>query len=116
MAYRNKVYICFGADEDMRYYNLCKAWKQSDNTEFNFHDAHDLNNLLPSSNEETIKAKLRERLKNTHRNALDMINKLGLSDTVMKLINSRNRQDRKIIIGGFVGLFVLFYLCMRWRG
>ena len=58
----------------------------------------------------------RERLKNTHRNALDMINKLGLSDTVMKLINSRNRQDRKIVIGGFVGLFVLFYLCMRWRG
>ena len=58
----------------------------------------------------------RERLKNTHRNALDMINKLGLSDTVMRLINSRNRQDRKIAIGGFVGLFVLFYLCMRWRG
>ena len=58
----------------------------------------------------------RERLKNTHRNALDMINKLGLSDTVMRLINSRNRQDRKIVIGGFVCLFVLFYLCMRWRG
>ena len=58
----------------------------------------------------------RERLKNTHRNALDMINKLGLSDTVMKLINSRDRQDRKIVVGGFVFLFVLFYLCMRWRG
>ena len=58
----------------------------------------------------------RERLKNTHRNALDMINKLGLSDTVMKLINSRNLQDRKIVVGGFVFLFVLFYLCMRWRG
>ena len=58
----------------------------------------------------------RERLKNTHRNALDMINKLGLSDTVMKLINSRNRQDRKIVVGGFVCLFALFYLCMRWRG
>ena len=58
----------------------------------------------------------RERLKNTHRNALDMINKLGLSDTVMKLINSRNRQDRKVVVGGFVFLFVLFYLCLRWRG
>ena len=58
----------------------------------------------------------RERLKNTHRNALDMINKLGLSDTVMRLINSRNRQDRKIVVGGFVCLFALFYLCMRWRG
>ena len=38
-----------------------------------------------------------------------MINKLGLSDTVMKLINSRNRQDRKIVVGGFVFLFVLFW-------
>ena len=58
----------------------------------------------------------RERLKNTHRNALDMINKLGLSDTVMKLINSRNKQDRKIVLGGFACLFALFYLCLRWRG
>ena len=39
----------------------------------------------------------RERLKNTHRNALDMINKLGLSDTVMRLTNSRNRQDLSLI-------------------
>lgn len=65
MAYRNKTYVCFDGDNDMNYYNLMKAWKQNDNTNFNFYDAHDLNNALDSSNEETIKRKLRERLNNT---------------------------------------------------
>lgn len=65
MAYRNKTYVAFDGDNDMKYYNLMKAWKQSDNTEFNFYDAHDLNNALDSSKEETIKAKLRERMNNS---------------------------------------------------
>ncbi len=42
-----------------------QAWKKNDNTSFNFYDAHDLNNLMSYSNEETIKAKLAERLRNT---------------------------------------------------
>ena len=65
MAYRNKTYICFDGDNDMLYYNLMKAWKQNDNTEFNFYNAHDLNHALDTSMEETIKRKLRERLNNT---------------------------------------------------
>lgn len=65
MAYRNKTYVCFDADNDMKYYNLMCAWKENDNIAFNFHNAHDLNNLLPTSSEETIKRKLRERLENT---------------------------------------------------
>ena len=65
MAYRNKTYVCFDADNDIHYYRLMQAWKQSDNTNFNFYDAHDLNNLLSTSTEETIKRKLRERLKST---------------------------------------------------
>ncbi len=65
MAYRNKTYVCFDADNDIHYYRLMQAWKQNDNTSFNFHDAHDLNNLLPTSSEETIKRKLRERMHNT---------------------------------------------------
>ena len=39
MAYRNKVYVCFDGDTDIKYYNLMKAWKQNDNTNFNFYDA-----------------------------------------------------------------------------
>ena len=65
MPYRNKTYVCFDADNDIHYYRLMLAWKQNDNTEFQFYNAHDLNRLLPTSNEETIKCKLRERLLNT---------------------------------------------------
>ncbi len=64
MAYRNKTYICFDADTDIHYYRLMQAWKQNDKTDFNFFDAHDINNLLPTSSEETIKQRLRERLNN----------------------------------------------------
>lgn len=64
MAYKNKVYVSMDADNDLRYYNLMKAWKQNDNTSFNFYDAHDINNIYDKS-EESIKAGLRERFKNT---------------------------------------------------
>ncbi|MDL2260799.1 TIR domain-containing protein [Methanimicrococcus sp. OttesenSCG-928-J09] len=65
MAYRNKTYVAFDGDNDIRSYNLMKAWKQNDNTEFNFYDAHDLNTARDSSSEETIKRKLRERMDNS---------------------------------------------------
>ena len=64
MAYTNKVYVSMDADNDLNYYYLMKAWKQNDNTEFNFYDAHDINNIYDKS-EESIKAGLRERFKNT---------------------------------------------------
>jgi hypothetical protein len=65
MAYRNKTYVAFDGDSDIRYYHLMKAWKQNDNTDFNFYDAHDLNNALDTSTEETIKRRLRERMENS---------------------------------------------------
>ena len=65
MAYRNKTYVCFDGDTDMKYYNLMKAWKQNDNTDFNFYDAHELNSARDTSLEQSIKNQLRERLKNT---------------------------------------------------
>ena len=64
MAYKNKTYVCFDADSDMRYYNMMKAWKENENIAFDFHNAHNLNNLRPGSSEETIKRKLIERLQN----------------------------------------------------
>jgi hypothetical protein len=64
-TYTNKTYVAFDADNDIHYYRLMQAWKKNDNTSFNFYDAHDLNNLLPTSSEETIKIKLAERLRNT---------------------------------------------------
>lgn len=62
MAYRNKTYICFDADTDMWAYGYMKGWKANDNIDFDFYDAHDLNNIRDDSEEEAIKKKLRERL------------------------------------------------------
>ena len=39
MAYRNKVYVSMDADNDLRYYFMMKAWKQNDNSSFNFYDS-----------------------------------------------------------------------------
>jgi len=65
MAYTNKTYVCFDADTDIHYYRLMTAWKENDRFEFNFHNAHEINNLRDGSSEETIKAKLRERFQST---------------------------------------------------
>lgn len=65
MTYRNKVYVAFDADEDMDYYNLLRAWKENENIDFDFYNAHDINNITARANEETIKNKLRERMNNS---------------------------------------------------
>jgi Thoeris protein ThsB, TIR-like domain len=65
MAYRNKTYVAFDADTDIRYYRLMTAWKQSDHSEFNFNNAHDVINIWKNSSEDTIKRNLRERMKNS---------------------------------------------------
>lgn len=65
MAYRNKTYVCFDADNDIRIYRLMTAWNENERIAFNFHNAHEINNLRDGSSEETIKRKLRERLQNT---------------------------------------------------
>lgn len=69
MAYRNKTYICFDADNDMDYYNMMKAWKAKNGDDFNFHNAHDIIPMrlskLDDNDENYIKGKLRERFKNS---------------------------------------------------
>lgn len=65
MPYRNKVFVSFDGDNDMHYYRLMLAWKQSDHTSFTFHNAHDLNTARDSSLEESIKRQLSIRLQNT---------------------------------------------------
>lgn len=65
MAYRNKTYVCFDGDTDMSYYRLMQAWHQNDRSSFSFYNAHDLNTARDTSQEESIKRQLRERLLNT---------------------------------------------------
>ncbi|MCK4729665.1 MAG: TIR domain-containing protein [Desulfobacterales bacterium] len=52
------------ADNDLHYYRLMGAWKQSDHTSFSFYDAHDLNTIFDRS-EASIKAGLQERFRNS---------------------------------------------------
>ncbi len=62
MAYRTRIYVAFDADSDIHYYRLMQAWDENERTEFEFLDAHDLNNIMRWSSEETIKRDLGERL------------------------------------------------------
>lgn len=63
MSYRNKTYIAF-ASEDISYYRLMEAWRENENIDFDFFDAHDLYVSRDTSKPETIKKNLRERMKN----------------------------------------------------
>jgi hypothetical protein len=64
MAYRNKTFVSF-ASEDISSYRLMTAWKANKKIDFHFQDAHDLNTALDTSQPETIRQRLRERLANT---------------------------------------------------
>lgn len=65
MAYRNKTYICFDGDTDMHWYRMMTAWKDNEDHDFNFHNAHELNHANDWSQEESIKRQLRERFANS---------------------------------------------------
>ncbi|HAT9591196.1 TPA: molecular chaperone Tir [Legionella pneumophila subsp. pneumophila] len=64
MAYRNKTYVAF-ASEDISYYRLMEAWKKNTHIDFNFFNAHDLYLALDTSQPDTIRRRLRERLNNS---------------------------------------------------
>lgn len=78
MSYRNKTYIAF-ASEDISSYRLMEAWRENQNIDFDFFDAHDLFVSRDTSKPETIKANLRERMKTAKQFVL-----LGSADTKKK--------------------------------
>lgn len=68
MAYKNRTYIAFDGDSDIRYYWLMKAWKHNTRdffSDFNFYDAHDTNSARDTSQEQSIKRQLSERFDNS---------------------------------------------------
>jgi hypothetical protein len=64
LAYRNKTFVSF-ASEDISHYRLMTAWRANKHIDFQFVDAHDLNVALDTSQPDTIRRRLRERLANT---------------------------------------------------
>lgn len=65
MSYKNKTYVAFDGKKDILYYNLMCAWKENKNIDFNFHNAHDIEEIKWAENKEYIKSILRERMSNT---------------------------------------------------
>eukprot|EP00053_Salpingoeca_punica_P009727 m.87555 g.87555 ORF g.87555 m.87555 type:complete len:216 (+) comp15132_c0_seq1:407-1054(+) len=55
-------------------------------------------------------------LKRAHRRVLDMLNTLGLSNTVMRLIEQRGTQDRWILWGGMIVSLVIMFLIYHYFG
>lgn len=84
MAYRNKTFVCFDGDTDMHYYRLMEAWHQNDRTPFSFFTAHAINTARDTSEEESIKRQLRERIMN--------------SKTFVTLIGEKTRYLRKFVL------------------
>lgn len=63
---KNRIYVAFDGDNDMRYYNLLKAWNENYSINFEFNEnqnAHNLNYAHDWALPESIKNQLRERLK-----------------------------------------------------
>lgn len=84
----------------------------------NLNEAHrGMDDLLGSGS--SILTGLRDQrgtLKGTHKKMLDVANMLGLSNTVMRLIEKRATQDKFIMVGGMLITCVLMFLVVKYLG
>ena len=74
-----------------------------------------LDNLIDQGH--GILASLRDQrsiLKNAHRKMLDVMTTLGLSNTVMRLIERRSTQDKFLMFGGMILSVVVMVMFYRW--
>ncbi|KAI3748341.1 hypothetical protein L6452_11351 [Arctium lappa] len=56
----------------------------------------------------------RDRLKGAQRKALDVLNTLGLSNSVLRIIERRNRVDQWIKYAGMILTFIIVIAFLRW--
>ncbi|XP_051152479.1 membrin-11 [Andrographis paniculata] len=56
----------------------------------------------------------RDHLKRAQRKALDVVNALGLSNSLLRLIERRNRVDKWIKYAGMVSTIVILLVFLRW--
>ena len=56
----------------------------------------------------------RSTLKGAHRKILDIANTLGLSNTVMRLIERRTYQDRFILYGGMITTCLIMFILWKY--
>lgn len=53
-------------------------------------------------------------LKGARKKVLDLANTLGLSNTVMRMIERRSTQDKYILIAGMLIVLLCLYLALRY--
>lgn len=64
MGYRDPTYVVFDGDSDKWAYAYFLGWKKNDNVDFDFYDAHDLDNMTSwAQGEAYVKARLKERMR-----------------------------------------------------
>lgn len=63
--YRNKIYVAFDGDRDMKYYDILKAWDANGDIEFNFNDVHEMTQSHDWAQPESIKRSLKYRMDNS---------------------------------------------------
>ena len=76
---------------------------------------HGMDDLLSSGT--SIISNLREQrltLKGAHKKILDIANTLGLSNTVMRLIEKRASQDKIILFGGMIVTCIIMFLAWKY--
>lgn len=56
----------------------------------------------------------RERLKSAHKKALDIMNAVGLSDSVLRLAERRIAVDKLIAYGGMIGITLIIVAIIYW--
>ncbi len=106
MSYRNKTYVAFDGDTDMKYYRLMTAWRANEHIDFNFYDAHELNSARDTSTTDSIKAQLRERMANAKQMVLLVGEKTkDLRKFVPWEIELARKQDIPIIVVNLNGCF-----------
>jgi hypothetical protein len=60
------VYVAFDGDKDKWAYAFMKGWKTNDRVDFDFEDAHDLDEMTSrAQNEAYVKSKLKERMRSS---------------------------------------------------
>ncbi|PNX80154.1 membrin-11-like protein [Trifolium pratense] len=57
----------------------------------------------------------RERLKSAQRKALDVLNTVGISNRVLRLIERRNRVDQWIKYAGMILTIIFLFAFVLWR-
>lgn len=63
MGYKDPTYVVFDGDNDAWAYRFMRGWKANDNIDFDFRDAHDLDNMTSrAQNEAYVKSQLKDRM------------------------------------------------------